>query len=434
MPLQQAEIQPIITNLVEDILNQGEEFDLDAPITADTLLIGDLDFASIDFVQLCVGIEEKLDQKLGFHDLLMQNGQYVDDLTISQFVNFVETRLNSPPSESQTTVSQPFSFSATEKLVASIFTQARAAIPAPIPRQETQQSKNPPALFLLCPSRSGSTLLRVILAGHPQLFAPPELHLLTYNTLQQRRAALANDMNSHLLNGTIRAIMQARGCSAAAAEQIMQDCEEQNMGVSDFYGQLQSWIGDRLLVEKTPSYAYHFNIIKRAEEYFSEPFYIHLLRHPCGMIRSFEDAQMERLIPFMHQAMQESHLTPRQIAEIAWVVCHQNILDLLARVPANRQIRIKYEDLVTQPNPTVERICQFLGLEVNSNMLDPYSDKQSRMTDGVETVSKMSGDLKFHLHKHIEPEMAYRWKQYYTPDFLSDVTKQMATDFGYTML
>ena len=95
-------------------------------------------------------------------------------------------------------------------------------------------------------------------------------------------------MNSHLLNGTIRAIMQARGCSAAAAEQIMQDCEEQNMGVSDFYGQLQSWIGDRLLVEKTPSYAYHFNIIKRAEEYFSEPFYIHLLRHPCGMIRSFE--------------------------------------------------------------------------------------------------------------------------------------------------
>ena len=124
MPLQQAEIQPIIVNLVEDILNQGEEFDLDDPITADTLLIGDLDFASIDFVQLCVGIEEKLNEKLGFHDLLMQNGQYVDDLTIGQFVDFVETRLNSPASASQGKASQAFSFSATEKLNASIFAQA----------------------------------------------------------------------------------------------------------------------------------------------------------------------------------------------------------------------------------------------------------------------------------------------------------------------
>ncbi len=433
MPIQKAEIQPIIVNLVEDILSQGEEFDLDDPITAETLLIGDLDFASIDFVQLCVGIEEKLEKKLGFHDLLMQNGQYVDDLTIGQFVDFVATRLQAPPVESQAIASHASAPSATEKLNASIFSQARAAIPAPIPRPDTGLSKNPPAIFLLCPSRSGSTLLRVILAGHPQLFAPPELHLMTYNTLQQRRSALSNDLNNHLLNGTVRAIMQAKDCSAEAAEQIMQACEDQDMKVSEFYGQLQSWIGDRVLVEKTPSYAYHFNIIRRAEEDFDEPLYIHLLRHPCGMIRSFEDAQMERLIPFMHRAMGESNLTSRQIAEIAWVVCHQNILDLLANVPAHRQVRIKYEDLVTQPQPTLERMCGFLDLDLHPGMLDPYSDKHSRMTDGVQTVSKMSGDLKFHLHKRIEPEMAYRWKQYYTPDFLGDVTKQMATDFGYTI-
>ncbi len=60
-----------------------------------------------------------------------------------------------------------------------------------------------------------------------------------------------------------------------------------------------------------------------------------------------------------------------------------------------------------------------------------YKDKKQRMTDGVEAVSKMSGDLKFHLHRTIEPEMAYRWKQYHTVDFLGEVTKELAVSFGY---
>src|SRR3954466_6093857 len=47
--------------------------------------------------------------------------------------------------------------------------------------------KNPPAVFVLSPPRSGSTLFRVMLAGHPGLFAPPELELLSFNTLAERR-------------------------------------------------------------------------------------------------------------------------------------------------------------------------------------------------------------------------------------------------------
>src|SRR6185436_1261639 len=49
--------------------------------------------------------------------------------------------------------------------------------------------KNPPALFVLSPPRSGSTLLRVMLGGHPELFSPPELELLSYNSMAERKAA-----------------------------------------------------------------------------------------------------------------------------------------------------------------------------------------------------------------------------------------------------
>ena len=42
---------------------------------------------------------------------------------------------------------------------------------------------------MLSPPRSGSTLLRVMLGGNPRLFAPPELELLNFDTLAERRDA-----------------------------------------------------------------------------------------------------------------------------------------------------------------------------------------------------------------------------------------------------
>ena len=58
-------------------------------------------------------------------------------------------------------------------------------------REPPDQPKNPRAVFVLAPPRSGTTLLRVLLAGHPALFAPPELELLQFATLAERRAAFA---------------------------------------------------------------------------------------------------------------------------------------------------------------------------------------------------------------------------------------------------
>ena len=74
-------------------------------------------------------------------------------------------------------------------------------------------------------SRSGSTLLRVILAGNPQLFAPPELHLLYYSTTSQRHQALANQRNEHLLSGAIRAVMQLRSCGVEQATALLQSAK-----------------------------------------------------------------------------------------------------------------------------------------------------------------------------------------------------------------
>src|SRR4029077_10389354 len=106
-------------------------------------------------------------------------------------------------------------------------------------------------------------------------------------------------------------------------------------------------LGGRLLVDKTPTYAMSPEILRRAEENFEEPLFIHLVRHPCGMIRSFEDGKLDQLTPFMR----ESRFTRRQLAELTWLVTNQNIADFFATLPPERWLRVRYEALGREPQP-----------------------------------------------------------------------------------
>lgn len=438
MQVSTSQIKSTIINLIEQVAQDWEP-DLDGPIDSDVKLVQDLGFASIDFIQLVVSVEDEFKQKLGFHDLLMNGGEYVEDLSVAQLVNFVESRLNleavmpkleTSPKPQAALMGEKVGKAQVSQFQATInrkITELQTTLPFDSAKSHPVTGKNSPAIFILSPPRSGSTLLRVILAGHPQLFAPPELHLLSYETLAQRKAALGNQGNGYLLQGTIRAIMQLKNCSAEDAQALMQEYETQNLSTREFYQLLQGWLGEKILVDKTPTYSTHLDILRRAEAEFEGALYIHLLRHPYGTIRSFEEAKLERIVPIMH----EMSFSRRELAELTWLVSHENILAFLAEIPANRQFRLKFEDLVNQPQESVEQLCNFLGLNLQPEMLEPYKDKSQRMTDGVNVVSEMSGDLKFHLHHRIEPDAADRWKQYHSVDFLGDLSCELAQSLGY---
>jgi len=85
-------IKKEMIEIIEDMI-QDWDIDLDTDITEHTMLLNDIEFTSIDIIQLCVAIEEHYDRKFGFQDLLMENGQYVADLSIMQLAVFVENKL-----------------------------------------------------------------------------------------------------------------------------------------------------------------------------------------------------------------------------------------------------------------------------------------------------------------------------------------------------
>ncbi len=93
--------------------------------------------------------------------------------------------------------------------------------------------KNPSAVFILSPMRSGSTLLRIMLAGNPRLFSPPELQLLQFDTLAERRKAFTG-YESYLLEGTVRALMELHHIDFLAAQNLIAGYEAGGMNVSAF--------------------------------------------------------------------------------------------------------------------------------------------------------------------------------------------------------
>jgi acyl-CoA synthetase (AMP-forming)/AMP-acid ligase II len=300
---------------------------------------------------------------------------------------------------------------------------------------KTPREKNPPAILILCPPRSGSTLLRVMLGGSSKLFAPPELYLLSFDNLADRKAWFTGSQRFQL-EGNIRGVMQIKNQDLESAQALLQELEERKMPTQEYYRMMQDWLGGRILVDKTPSYAIHIETLKRAEQYFDSPIYIHLLRHPYGMVRSFEEAKLEQLWYPRLVGTDEAARTPcpynrRELAEMIWLILHQNILEFLEGVPRHRQYRVKFEDLVGDPRRTMDELCRFMSLDFEPEMLQPQMNQRERMTDGAHPVSRMIGDMKFHQHEGVVSEVADLWKQQYEIDFLSDETWQLAALLGY---
>ena len=86
-----------VERAVIDVANETvRDWDVDLPggITRDTRLMQDLMFESIDVVQFAVAIEQAAGRKgLPFEKLFMKDGDYVDDVALSQVADFLCSEL-----------------------------------------------------------------------------------------------------------------------------------------------------------------------------------------------------------------------------------------------------------------------------------------------------------------------------------------------------
>ncbi|HBB35614.1 MAG TPA: short-chain dehydrogenase [Cyanobacteria bacterium UBA9273] len=281
--------------------------------------------------------------------------------------------------------------------------------------------RNPGIIFILSSPRSGSTLLRVMLAGHPALFSPPELHLLPFEDMSERERELGL---SYLGEGVQRAFMELMNLDANATKVLVDELTQENWSIQKVYAKLQELAGSRVLVDKSPTYSGNMQTLQRAEDLFVEAKYIHLVRHPYAVIDSLVRNRMDKIFGI-------NDLDPYFIAEQVWATSNRNVLEFLKQVDPSRHHLMYYEELVQKPAQVMSSLCEFLGIPFDEAVLQPYQGQ--RMTDGVHPQSMPLDDPNFRTHNQIDSSLGEVWQQIKLRQPLGELAQQVAQELQYEL-
>lgn len=274
-----------------------------------------------------------------------------------------------------------------------------------------------PIVFVLGAPRSGTTLLRVMLAGHPLLFAPPEMVLGSFETMAQRSAMLEQRFWDK--GGLRRALMELRGLTVQDAKAAVASLEDRS--TVEVYSMLQQELGERILVDKDPRLSVPDGSLERLQKAFPNARYVWIVRNPASVTRSLQNMPMAEVM------LQGFAAEPDQI----WEVCNRRIGDFLAGVPQDRWARIQYEDLVLDPEPSLRRAAAAMGVDYDDAMSRPY-EGDDRMRTGPKGARAI-GDPNMAGRGKLDPSLTTKWLEGFDHRKASAGTKELALSYGYDL-
>lgn len=282
--------------------------------------------------------------------------------------------------------------------------------------------------FVLSSPRSGSTLLRVMLHGHPDLFAPPELNLLPFETMGQRAAWFRAHGFGWMGRGLVATVSEVGQLSNQEAQSRIHAWENDDLPVAEVYRGVHGVAGRRLLIDKSPLYAVDASFLRPADERFHEARFVHLVRHPYAVIDSLVRMRFHRLYGSSWPAW---HPSPWKYAENCWTQMNENIRTFLRDVPPSRACVVRFEDLLADLQGTCSIICGSLGVGFHPGLLTPYDG--NRLTWHADGRRRTLGDLHFLDHGRIDPDRGTSWRRIRLPISLEAETVRLAREFGYEM-
>ncbi len=201
--------------------------------------------------------------------------------------------------------------------------------------------ENAPVFVLSC-ARTGSTLLRLVLDTHPDVYAPPELNL----------GRLASDL--YLACSSL----QGRKVALHAARQDPEVLAHVRGTISGLLDAATAQRGKKIWCEKSPGNLEHLDLVAGL---YPEARFLCLHRHFADVAHSCLENCRYGFMPVLVDYVRQS---PRDILEAIvryWADGTSALLDFERQRP-EQCFRIRYEDLVDAPEATSAALFSFLGL------------------------------------------------------------------------
>lgn len=221
-------------------------------------------------------------------------------------------------------------------------------------------------LFLLAPPRSYTSLINAMLGQHPQAYGLPELCLFNGRQLKDLWVRDSDEMsdNSRARQGLLRAVAEIYAGEQTKATVTMANhwaAARQEESTASVYRELVDKIDPLIAVEKSPAYTIALERLLRMHEAFPNARFVHLTRHPVGQCKSVMRMNGGA---FALYANSLEFLEDRAIVEpqFAWHDLNINILNFLDTVDPDKQLRVRGEDIMSDPPVQLARICGWLGI------------------------------------------------------------------------
>lgn len=229
-------------------------------------------------------------------------------------------------------------------------------------------------IFIIGHPRSGTTLLQCMLSAHSRLFSLPETHF--FSEVMRKIARPADEV---LSTDEIRLVFEYLHETMAIENDVFEEFRQRSGGHGITGQDIFEFVIEKFrpasdttcslrVVEKTPM---HAMFVSSIGEIYPDAKFIHIVRDPRDVISSTMKLPMcrSRWVPAYTRSWNEVQL---------------NVENAMESMP-EAIFTLRYEDLVSDPSDILQRICEFLSIEYEPEMLGKFSGEYEKNTlRGVE--------------------------------------------------
>lgn len=242
-------------------------------------------------------------------------------------------------------------------------------------------SADRPIFLVGCP-RSGTTLLSAMLHAHPTLAMPPETRFLI--PVYRGRAEFGDlrvEANRRRLAARITEPMESMFTDLALDRSVVMDrivAAPPTIGsaAGTVWREFARDRGKARWGEKRPAYWRDLDVVLRL---FPDAQVVHLMRDGRACVASLKQVGWWR----------EGVLG----AMTTWVLAERQLRAAGRRLPTDSYYRLRYEDLLADPQGELTRLCAFLGEEFDPAMLDRDGSARDIVQTRQRWHDRVKGDL-----------------------------------------
>ncbi|GGD49785.1 sulfotransferase family protein [Muriicola marianensis] len=268
-------------------------------------------------------------------------------------------------------------------------------------------------IYIVGVGRSGTSLLQSMLHAHSELTSAPESHFFRSYLSKEGKTAMFEKKGSKEFTKILRNDRHFQRLELNPGS--FKALEGATFNMADVYTEINEQLKNRnrksRLVDKDPR---NLENISSIHSHFPQAQIIHIIRDPRDVVYSKLKANWSSKRPYwLHAMIGEAQM--------------KHGLKSADRLKSVSYYRLRYEDLLEDPEETLKGLCDFLGIAFEEGML--------RFNDAAkDLVTKEEMQWKKETLKPLMKGNRFKWKEFYTPFQLAvieAIAKPTMLKFGY---